>query len=902
MPTATASVHVHAVRIDEAVSSAFRIEVDFDTTSLDVDACRGADVALVLQDIYGNERHLSGMVDQMDILGTSLEEERTRFRATLRPRLHLLTYRHGCRIFPPDLTVVEIAQLLLSNADLDAALLDVTNLTETYPSRTYCVQYNESEWDFLCRLLEESGIWFRFRYEPDGHVMELGDNSTKADEVDTVAFQPDPLRQGDGVYVWDWIEKSKASVGKATTNDYNPLIPSVPMLSEVIDTDDVFEREWYEFPARFADPSEGARLADARLQSLRSEHRTATCKANSIHIGAGVRAELTDHPFAFGEYFATRVQTQIRLTETAHADPLYPAGGKGHSVIIDWLPTAKRGLTDGSNGDPLLFRPALRTPRPKIFGVQTARVTGPEGEEVHCDELGRVKVQFHWDLEGQLDEKSSCWVRVGQSHTTGSIMIPRIGWEVLVEFEEGNPDRPLILGKVYNPIDPPAYELPAFKNVTGIRSESSPGRGGVNEIKFDDTAGQELLSVNAQYDFNVVCGNDKMENVGNISNRSVGGSRSVSIGEAETISVENNFKSAITGNQSISVGAARTLNISEGATHDVKGNWSKTVSGMEFLMVGSPGAAVIQFATQLAISKVVGGVAGLASKGKLSSLPLIGPAVQMGDAAITKAQQTVGPLGQLAGPAAQMLAPGNTMAATAGSMVGGILSGEQGASDVGNMAQGVLTNQVAGKLAKDVTKLAMDSQIMGGGGGGSAGGGADGTEASGGESATGIGEYITIAGGDVTESIGAASILLSLKGINRGIGGNSIETIGAARLEAFGGSKSESISVAKAETVGALFDISAADGYTLSAKAIVAYNVATAFKIGVGDSHALTAKSGIKVKTSKSSFKAGESVSLTCGPATKVVISSKGIEIQGALTVTLKASKITADPPAIVPG
>jgi len=479
-------------------------------------------------------------------------------------------------------------------------------------------------------------------------------------------------------------------------------------------------------------------------------------------------------------------------------------------------------------------------------------------------------------------------------------MVPRIGWEVLVEFEDGNPDRPLVLGKLYNPLDPPAYELPAFKNVTGIRSESSPGRGGVNEIKFDDTAGEELLAINAQYDYNIVCANNKMESVGNISNRTVGADRSVTVSGDDSLSITNNHLLNITGSFTTDVGAARTQNVSGGNSVDVGGDWSKTIGGMEFLMVGSPGAAVIQFIAQSAISAAVGKAAGLMNPSKLGQLPLIGPAITAGDAALKKAQDVVGPAAQLAGPAAQMLAPDSSFAAATASAVGGVLGAQGGAGAVGQMATGILQNKVAGALAKDLTEAVTGAEGSGGGGG-SAGGASDGLESDGADTAAGIGNWATVIGGDATISVGAASIFLSMKGIDRGIGGNCTEMIGAARLEAFGGGKAESISIAKAETVAALYTAESSDSYSLSAKAFLMYNVATAFKVGTGKGYVINGSSSAKVKTSKSSLKA-KSVSLMCGPATKVVISSKGIEIQGAAKVTLKASKIIADPPTIMPG
>src|SRR5262249_36138312 len=272
-----------------------------------------------------------------------------------------------------------------------------------------------------------------------GHQMRLADASDSAPALDpsSLSFVHDGELHGEAVRVFDWRARARASVSKVTLNDYDMLRPSLD-LSARAKAKDAIDREWYQYPGRYSVPAEGQRLAKTRLEELRSGRLTASAQTNALAAQPGKAFSLQGHPFGDAKYLITGIALLLRSDREDSSGPLVDRGDAAFRLQMEVVPS----------GQP--FRPPRCTPRPRILGMQTARVTGPSGEEIHCDEHGRVKLQFHWDRDGKLDDKSSCWVRVSQAHTTGSVMIPRIGWEVGVEFLDGDPDRPLCMGRLYN--------------------------------------------------------------------------------------------------------------------------------------------------------------------------------------------------------------------------------------------------------------------------------------------------------------------------------------------------------------------------------------------------------------------------------------------------------------------
>ena len=603
---------VHAVRGREALSRPFRYEVDFAAGAVDFNRARGAAAHLALTSDLGEVRHVDGAIESLSIAATDEEADTsvTRFRAVVVPRASLTRWRRGFRIFQ-DRSVPDIARQVLRDAGLDDALFRWT-VGRSYAPRVYCVQYDESEWDFVARLLEEEGIYYWFEHGESGHVMVFADASDTGPAMSpaALAFTLDPATHGESARLWDWVGRAHITEDAVTFDDHDPEHPSLELLAQA-QAQDTARREWYEHPGRYTDPSLGRRRAQDRLDALRAERRTATAKTNALAAMPGMYFALEEHPAESGEFLITASTLHARVETEREPGPLVEEGDPVCEVTLSVMPRARR------------FRPARATPRPVVVGVQTARVTGPRGQEIYCDELGRVKVQFHWDRDGELDERSSCWLRVAQAHTTGAIMIPRIGWEVLVQFVDGDPDRPLCLGHLWNALDPPQYALPAQKTVTGHKSNSSPGGGGVNELRMDDSAGAQEIAINAQRDITVHAANNKTAKTANNESRTVTVDQSVSIGGNDSAAVLGNDGARVGGAETVKVGGNRTVKVSADTSDRVTGDLSLDVGGMESLQVGNPADAVLQIIKSQAIAAAQGAAAmaaGRASRSGRSAL------------------------------------------------------------------------------------------------------------------------------------------------------------------------------------------------------------------------------------------------------------------------------------------
>jgi len=843
---------VHAVRGREEVSGPFRYEVDLAADEIMIEELRGTVVRLTLEDHRGLVRHVSGVVARIEALaGEAGETDATRHRLHLVPRPHLLAFRHGFRIFQ-DLSVPKVVEQVLRDAGLDPKTWRMS-LAGSYPERPYCVQYDETEWDFLCRLLEEEGIWFAFDQTEDGHVLVIADASADAPKASPDAL---PHEAGGGIHfedlrAWGATEARRVGVGRVLLDDYDFLRPSLDIHAEVQAADG--HGTWFEYPGRYAAPTDGKRLARTRLAELRAGRRALRFTTNAIELQPGRRVEITDHPTATGSWFVTAVTLHARPEEVS-AGTLSEAGPAGAWLEVEAVPAD------------LPFRPARHTPRPRAAGPQTARVTGPAGEEIHCDEHGRVKLQFHWDRDGALDEKSSCWIRVVQPHTTGSVLIPRVGWEVLVEFLEGDPDRPICLGRLYNPLFPPPYDLPAQKTVTAHRSNSSPGAGGANELRFEDAAGTQAVFLNAQRDLVMASADKRTRRTGKNEKRTVGANRKDSVGAEETVSV--------TGNQSASVGAShqisaasRTVEVGGDLAEEVKKDSKLQVGAAEMIQVGNPVDALLQLAATEALQAVTAAAQGFADSAAKAVVAPLKPALDA-------VAQRAGSLPRLSGPAAALLGgdPGKGM----GPLPPDAEKALQNAGpDLEKAVSSAITGAAAAAAPDAVKEIA---------------------EAIG----TSDGNIGITVGGNFTEIVGAVQILTGIGGIAIGVGGSSTETVGAARIEIVGGGRAEKTGGSKSETVGGAYLVNVKKGIAVDAGGAMAILVGGAVTQKIGKGHALTAKGPAVVNASRIKLKASDKITLKCGKS-EIVLSGDGVSIKG-LDVTLEASSIKITPPAIGPG
>jgi len=473
----------------------FHLEMGSENRKIDFTKLVGTSLTLRIRMESGKERVIHGLVSEVHQTGDS--RRLGLYQATLVPWFWLLTQRKNCRIFQ-EKSVPEIVKAVFS----DARMLDFTDQTkESYPKREYCVQYRESDFNFVSRLLEEAGIGYYFQHEAKCHRLILFDHneSTLENPQQTAMYigSRDIERPGN---VWTWSEARAIRTGAFALKDYNFEQPSTDLGVTTTTPDAIGKNsalEAYDYPGRYQAIDEGTTLVRTQMQSSDVASYTIQGDSDCALFAPGTHFKLAGHPRAdFNrDYLLTSVDHDLDQTLTPGEARENP-----YSNVVSCIPKS------------LAYSPDRSAIKPTIHGVQTAVVVGPAGKEIHVDRFGRVKLKFHWDRDDKRDDTSSCWVRVSQpwaGKSWGGMAIPRVGQEVIVDFLEGDPDRPIITGRVYNAEQMPPYPLPDAANVTGIKSNSTPGGGGFNEIKLDDTKGQELLGMHAQHDMSTEVLNDQ---------------------------------------------------------------------------------------------------------------------------------------------------------------------------------------------------------------------------------------------------------------------------------------------------------------------------------------------------------------------------------------------------------
>ncbi|MCL6309632.1 type VI secretion system tip protein TssI/VgrG [Pseudomonas syringae] len=435
----------------------------------------------------------------------------TRYAVTLRPQLAYLAHRTNQRIFQ-NLTVPKIIGMVLEEHGIQSNAYEF-KVGTIYPERIYCVQYDESDLHFVQRLCEEEGIHYHFQHSTTGHTLVFGDDQTVFPKLAPVAYQQDSGMVATDPVIKRFDLRLETRTSRTTRRDYDFEKPRLTLESENRG-DAIPDLEDYDYPGRFVDRERGKQLAKRALERHRSDYQLAMGKSDQPLLVSGHFLALTQHPKA-------KWNDLWLLTEILHE-------GKQPQVLEESVTSDTTDLKDDFHqGYRNRFqatpwdvpnRRQLNHPKPRILGSQNAVVTGPKGEEIHCDQYGRVKVQFPWDREGQSDDKTSCWLRVSSAWAGamyGGIAIPRIGMEVLVTFLEGDPDQPLISGCLYHKENVVPYDLPANKTRSTFKSLSSPGGGGFNELRIEDKKGQEQIFLHAQRDWDENVENDQKIRVGN---------------------------------------------------------------------------------------------------------------------------------------------------------------------------------------------------------------------------------------------------------------------------------------------------------------------------------------------------------------------------------------------------
>ena len=571
----------------------FTVELASDDPAIDFEAVIGKPALLTIQ-TSASPRLVHGIVSRFEETGVGTR--RTFYGATLVPRVWSLDLRQDCCIFQ-EKSVPEIIQQVFAEFGLAEGDDFALNLNGTYSPREYIVQYRETDLDFICRLMEEEGIFYYFEHSETHDKIVLAD--------DTGAYKPIPddaklpYRAGESGMQSEAEDVTRVRCartlrpGRVQLRDWNFQKPTVDLTGE-LEHDTESHLEVYDHPGRYDDAGTGSSRTDVMLGSLRAESKVLSADTNCRRLVPGFTFTLVDHPRdAFNDdWMVLRLRHKGAQPQAAGDDA--SAGGQEppYSGMLEAIPST------------VLFRPPQDTEQPVIEGPQTAIVTGPSGEEIHCDEHGRVKVRFHWDRVSANDDKSSCWVRVSQAWSGsgyGGMVIPRVGNEVVVSFLEGDPDRPLVTGHVYNAGAQYGYSLPGDKTRTSLRSNSSPGGSGFNELRFEDASGGEEVFLHAQKDWNITVLNDRTEEVGHDKTGHVGrnetltvdGDRGRKVGGNETVTVSGNQTIGVDGNVDETIDKDLTLTVKGAAKIDVTKDVTTTIDGARTTTVAKDDALTV---------------------------------------------------------------------------------------------------------------------------------------------------------------------------------------------------------------------------------------------------------------------------------------------------------------------
>ncbi|WP_332289076.1 type VI secretion system Vgr family protein [Aquincola agrisoli] len=518
----------------------FHVHALSEDPDVDVASLLGTPAHVAIELAEGT-RHFHGLVTTAGIDG--MAGKLLSVRMVLRPWLWLLTRRADTRIFQQ-----QDAQQILNTVFEPYAHNVAFELSGSLPTYDYCVQYRETDFNFVSRLMEQEGLYYYFRHTEGGHTLVVVDKMSAHTAYaghETVKFRESLDGMLDLEAITQWRTSLEVQPGKVTLNDYNFTTPETSLLASTDSARSgaVAAYEHYDPPGDYQTAGDGSRYAALRMEELDARHLRVTGSGNVRGLAVGHRFTLAEHPRAAENAAHVLLATRI---DAAYTDQ---ESGQGTSHFhCSFTATAASEV----------FRPQRTTPKPTVPGPQTAVVVGPSGDEIHTDEYGRVKVQFHWDRQGQKDENSSCWVRVSQplaGKGFGMIALPRIGQEVLVDFVEGDPDRPVVTGRVYNDVQKVPYALPANKTVATLRTMSTPGAAvaNFNELRFEDKAGSEYIWFQAEKDFYQYVKNDKRILVDNDEYRIVKNNQNEEIKQDVQRTIGKDLKESVAGNQSLKV-------------------------------------------------------------------------------------------------------------------------------------------------------------------------------------------------------------------------------------------------------------------------------------------------------------------------------------------------------------
>jgi type VI secretion system secreted protein VgrG len=617
---------INRITATEGLSSLFLFEIElvheetkagFKATNVEATSILGQAVTVSISQRDGTTRTLSGMVNRFT--QANRDNRFSYYHATVVPHVWILTQSRQSRIFQQK-NVPDILREVFTGFEVSY------EVQGEFKPRNYCVQYRESDFNFASRLMEEEGIYYFFEHSGGKHKMIVANTPQSHPDCPSKSDISYFLKVGQDedfiTSVTSWQTDYQLQTGKVTFWDYHFQLPTnrldavQPSLFTVGDNQKL---ELYDFPGGYARKYDGIdrgggdaasnmqnvftdkqKSAEILMQSLDAQYKTASGISDCSSMTAGYRFNFADYPDekANGQYVITSV------THEAEQNPTYVSD----DVIEQPYSNSFNCIAYGKGSPP--FRPPQKTPKPVIQGTQTAIVVGPSGEEIFTDKFGRVKVQFHWDRDGKVNENSSCWIRVAQSWASnkwGTMFIPRIGMEVIVHFLEGDPDQPIITGCVYNPETMPPYTLPDEKTKSTMKSNSSKGGNGFNEFRIEDKKGSEQIFIHGeknidvrikndsmetvQHDRHLIVENDQYEKVKKDKHLKVGGDQNEDVSGTVSLNVGTNLQEKV--GQNYALDAGMEVHIKSGMTLVIETGTSLTLKvGGNFININPGGIFV----------------------------------------------------------------------------------------------------------------------------------------------------------------------------------------------------------------------------------------------------------------------------------------------------------------------
>jgi type VI secretion system secreted protein VgrG len=559
----------------EALSQAYSFELLLicQDSGVELKSMMGQLVTIEIELAESTPRYIAGYLTRFASTGS--DGGMARYTATLNPWFSMLKNRFDTRIFQGN-TVEEVVTQVF--ALCPAFSRHEFRLTKPQKRYTYITQYRETDFNFVQRLLEEEGMFYYFEHTAEGHTMIICDDSSMLQplpEQPQIRFHTASVTEtADSITKWSGNRQLQAGKMAVQTFDYRQPNNRLPVgMNSLNKQGDVETFEIYDFPGQYTHGTydEGETLLRLRMEALEIRGKKFEGASNCRAMKPGYTFELVQH-YDHDQGSADDRQFLLMSVES-----------EGHNNYLNGH-QASYYNTFSCVRKKIPFRPQLSTPRPTIAGPQTAIIVGPPGEEIFTDELGRVKVQFHWDRNGKYNDHSSCWVRVAQSGASGgfgSIQIPRVGDEVVVVFLDGNPDRPLIMGSVYNSKNTPPWSLPANKTQSGFLTRSIKGKGSnANSFMFEDKSGAEKVSLHAERDMETEIEANESHKVGGNRKITVEGTHTETIQLKTAINVENGAYELSVKKGEVKITATTSITLQVGASSlTMKSDGTITLSG-----------------------------------------------------------------------------------------------------------------------------------------------------------------------------------------------------------------------------------------------------------------------------------------------------------------------------------